>query len=341
MKLIELHILQSYPVSCLNRDDVGSPKTALFGGTSRARISSQCLKRATRMAARELMPDQFQGIRTRLIRPLFADALAEAGVDTARAAELSETICTTFSKLGRDAGQVTTAVYLSPGEIRDIAVALAEGVEPAKAAKKAVRLDAADIALFGRMVANDPSLNIEGAAMFSHALSTHKAVNEVDFYSAVDDEKTEADDAGAGMIGTLEYTSATYYRYCAINLDLLNRPSHLGEIEVGDRREIVSTFIRSVITSVPGARKNSMNAATLPHEVLGVVKERGQPIQLINAFEAPVRANGSGYAMLSAEAMKGELERLRKVWGIEHAEECWLTQVGLDSFLETVARHVG
>jgi CRISPR system Cascade subunit CasC len=61
MKLIELHILQSFPVSCLNRDDVGAPKTATFGGLTRARISSQCLKRAIRLQAKELCPELYAG----------------------------------------------------------------------------------------------------------------------------------------------------------------------------------------------------------------------------------------------------------------------------------------
>jgi len=52
MKLIELHILQSFPVSCLNRDDVGSPKSAVFGGITRAMLSSQSIKRAFRLLAR-------------------------------------------------------------------------------------------------------------------------------------------------------------------------------------------------------------------------------------------------------------------------------------------------
>ena len=67
MKLIELHILQSFPVSCLNRDDVGAPKTATFGGVNRARISSQCLKRAIRELAQEMSPTLFAGNRSRLI----------------------------------------------------------------------------------------------------------------------------------------------------------------------------------------------------------------------------------------------------------------------------------
>lgn len=47
---IEFHILQSFPVTCLNRDDVGAPKTAVVGGVTRARVSSQCWKRQVRLA---------------------------------------------------------------------------------------------------------------------------------------------------------------------------------------------------------------------------------------------------------------------------------------------------
>ncbi len=89
--------------------------------------------------------------------------------------------------------------------------------------------DGADIALFGRMVAADGSLTVEGAAMFSHALSAHRADNDIDFFTAVDDRQkddqsiTDEDRAGSGMMGTLEFTSATYYRYAGLNLDLLRR----------------------------------------------------------------------------------------------------------------------
>ena len=80
--------------------------------------------------------------------------------------------------------------------------------------------DAADISIFGRMVANDHSLTVEAASMFSHALSTHKVDNEIDFFSAVDDLQTK-DESGAGITSTLEFNSATYYRFAALNLDML------------------------------------------------------------------------------------------------------------------------
>jgi len=339
MKLIELHILQSFPVSCLNRDDLGSPKTAVFGGATRARVSSQCLKRAARLAARELSPT-FQGVRSRFIKEPFLDALKAAGLAEAQAEEHAKALCEIFSKIDKDPAQVTTAVYLSPGEITQIAEAVAAGEDSKKAVKKVVRLDAADIALFGRMVANDPSLNIEGASMFSHALSTHAAVNEIDFFSAVDDRKVDAADAGAGMIGTLEYTSATYYRYSAINLDLLFDEKHLSRLDPTERKAVVKAFLSAVLTAVPGARRNSMNAATLPYEVLGIVKTSGQPLQLVNAFEKPARANGQGLNEVSLKALKEELAKIKQVWNPQHAEEVWLTEAGLDAFTTKILSHV-
>ena len=295
MKLIELHILQSFPVSCLNRDDVGSPKSAVFGGVSRARISSQSLKRAVRLHARDqLGAKAFQGIRSRILKAPFAEALEAHGL-AEKVDETADAICAVFSKEdSKNKSQVTTAVYLSPGEIDGIAEAVAGGEDPKKAAKKAQRNDAADISLFGRMIANDATLNVEGAAMFSHSLSTHKVANDIDFFSAVDDRKEDSEDAGAGMIGTLEFNSACYYRFTALNLGMLEDEKHLGGLSGDDRSAVVDAFIRATLLAVPGARKNSMNAHTVPSYVLGVAKENGQPIQLVNAFENPIVQNGRG-----------------------------------------------
>jgi len=338
MNLIELHILQSFPVTCLNRDDVGSPKSATFGGSQRARVSSQSLKRATRLLARDIAPSGFEGIRSRYLLEPFTAALIAAGLDETDAAKKAAEICATFSKQdAKKPDQVTTAVYLSPGEIQQIATAVAAGEEPARAVKKVDRLDAADIALFGRMIANDATLNVEGAAMFSHALSTHSNANEIDFFSAVDDRKGDSEDAGAGMIGTLEFNSATYYRYVAINLDLLFDAKHLGPIsEQEKRKSLLRAFITAVLTAVPGARQNSMNGATLPIEVLGLRKDKGQPLQLINAFESPIKASGKGYATNSKSEMLKHHTDLKRLWNIETSVESLLTEDGLGKFLDNL-----
>lgn len=361
MKLIELHILQSFPVSCLNRDDVGAPKTAVFGGTTRARISSQCLKRAIRELAREMSPTLFAGNRSRLIIEPLAKALRSHGVAEPKATEIAKQVGDYLATLDEAAEKkgtlkVKTLMFLSPAEVDAIAKALAAIVRKdpeakdfekavAKACKSAALKDAADIAIFGRMVASDHSLTLEGAGLFSHALSTHKADNDIDFFSAVDDLQPQ-EEAGAGMTGTLEFTSACYYRYAALNLDLLwngkkDRPGHLEILSVEERKNVVDTFLRATILAVPGARKNSMNAHTLPGYVLGIVKEKGQPLQLVNAFESPVKSTGDGLLQRSIEVLKDHHEQLKKTWNIQTAKEVTIPDVSLDTFCQEIITYVG
>ncbi len=358
MRLIELHILQSFPVSCLNRDDVGSPKTAVFGGVQRARLSSQSLKRAIREYAQNSLPDaRFGGQRTKLIVGPLAEALKKHGVtDEKSAAEHAANIADKLAKLDAKSAkegetpQVGTLIFLAPSEIDSIARQVAELLKENpkskdyekkldKFCKAAGLLDGADIALFGRMVASLPSLTLEGAAMFSHALSTHKADNDLDFYSAVDDRKPKDDDAGAGMIGTLEFSSAVYYRYAGINLDLLADADHLAKLSVEQREQVVDAFIRGTLQAVPGARKNSMNAHTLPGYALGTFKSAGQPLQLINAYEEPVRPKSSLLAE-SVERLKKHHEELKQTWGITCETEVAIPDVNLNAFCEALKKNV-
>jgi CRISPR system Cascade subunit CasC len=357
MKLIELHILQSFPVSCLNRDDVGAPKQAIFGGATRARISSQCLKRAVRDLAKAEYPNgRFAGIRTKLIAAEIQKAIEERHkVAGPRALEMACAVAGVLNKkegkpLPPDDPELETLFFASPNQITAFAdLAFKEfgatgGIKADK--KKFVKAcrdvgvhDAADIALFGRMVAADSSLTLEGAAMFSHALSTHRADNDIDFFSAVDEMKDKAEDAGAGMIGTLEFTSAVYYRYVGLNLGLLGDNSHLGALSTENRQAVVDAFLRASILAVPGARKNSMNANTLPGYVLGLVKEKGQPLQLVNAFEKPVSCK-SGLMDASIAALKEHHEQLKKTWGIKPSAEIAIPDKPLDEFCEEIMRHV-
>ncbi|MCC7373379.1 MAG: type I-E CRISPR-associated protein Cas7/Cse4/CasC [Verrucomicrobiales bacterium] len=342
MKLIELHILQSYPVSCLNRDDVGAPKSAVFGGVTRARISSQCLKRAARILARDEYPEaHFRGIRSRRLVEPFVAAFEKCGLGREEASKRTDEIRSLLSKIeSDDKGLVTTAVFLSPGEIEQIAGEVAKGLDPKKALKKATRLDAADISIFGRMIANDASLNVEAASMFGHALSTHEVSNDIDFYSAVDERKnSDSEDSGAGMIGVLEFNAALYYRYAALNLDLLARDSHLGGMSRDQRQAVVGAVLRAVLLAVPGARKSTMNAATLPGYVLGIAKDKGQPLQLVNAFLRPSMAKLDD----AVEALKQHHSKLKKVWGLATQTEIELSEQGdtsIETFINSLGAHV-
>ncbi len=365
MKLIELHILQSFPVSCLNRDDVGAPKTATFGGLTRARVSSQCLKRAIRLQAKELCPELYAGERSKLIVQPIAESAKRHGAPADEALEASKKFCHELATFDESAFKnkgilkVKTLMFLSPSEREEIGKELAAILEDSKSAKASDKKikstaakiqgaklkDAADIALFGRMVATDHSLTVEGAAMFSHALSTHRADNDIDFYTAVDDLQQqdptveEEDRAGSGMMGTLEFTSAVYYRYVGLNLGLLGNDSHLGALSVEDRRTVVDTFLRAAVLAVPGARKNSMNANTLPGYVLGLVKDTGQPLQLVNAFEKPVLSK-NGLMDASIAALKEHHEQLKNTWGIKPSAEIAIPDRPLDQFCAEILRHV-
>lgn len=362
MKLIEMHILQSFPVSCLNRDDVGAPKTAVFGGVNRARISSQCLKRAIREYAKDEYPAaRFGGSRSRLIIEPLQDALLAEKLPADRAQRLAAEVAdvlagldektvekeTGASKEGKKP-RVGTLIFLSPAEHAAVAKEVASLVREKKkldakrlfaVCKKTPLSDAADIAVFGRMVAKGPDLTLEGAAMFAHALSTHKADNDIDFFSAVDDEKLKEEDAGAAHTNVLEFTSAVYYRYAALNLGLFADHEHLGQLSSGERRGVVDAFLRATILAVPDARKNSMNAHTRPGYVLGLVKDQGQPIQLVNAFEKPVSSN-NGLFDASVAALKAHHEQLKKTWGIKPTVEVAIPDIGLDEFCKEIAAHV-
>ncbi|MGB0468948.1 MAG: type I-E CRISPR-associated protein Cas7/Cse4/CasC, partial [Pontibacterium sp.] len=213
---IEFHIMQSFPVTCLNRDDVGAPKTAVVGGVTRARVSSQCWKRQVRLAMPEFGIKL--GIRTKKVAELFNKACLAIGADEVQAEVCSSKMAAALSD--------DTLLFVSDTEAKAFATyaqtlefdaSKLKDKELAKVAKKALTpaVDALDIALFGRMVAKAADMNVEAAASFSHAISTHKVSNEVEFFTALDDMPGEQ---GSAHMGSLEFNSATYYRYISLDL---------------------------------------------------------------------------------------------------------------------------
>lgn len=361
MDLIELHILQSFPVTCLNRDDVGAPKSAVFGGVQRARVSSQSWKRAIRIMAKEQQGDLFAGARTRFVLRELTVLYEQAGCPENEARELAIATAEALGKVDKiDKGNVKTLLFFSPQEMQNVVkemLALEYGTimgnviaagddkgkldkargklsQLAKKASKALKSsvkDASDISIFGRMVADDHTLMLEGAGLFSHALSTHRASNEVEFFSAVDD-KAEQGDEGAGHLGTLEFSSACYYRYVGLNLGLLRDGDHLRHFSDQEIRSVLEAFLRSALLAVPAARKNSMFGFTAPSFVLGL-RRAGQPLSLVNAFEQPVRASGKGYVEPSIAALNSHYEALKQSYRLETAVEARLPNVDIDDFV--------
>lgn len=354
MNLIEMHILQSFPVTCLNRDDLGAPKSARFGGAERARVSSQCWKRAVRELFHESEKGFSETVRTKYLLSLFTRIIkSEDELKTEEEAEsIAKKILSVangdkklFGKLDTKKNIVDTLFYISEQTATSIVRHVLEKLkEDSKYTPKFKEMsdllkeqvsDAADIALFGRMVAADATNTVEGAALFSHALSTHAVRSELDFFSAIDDEKKNADDAGAGQIGQIEYSSACYYRYIGVNLDLLKKSNLFDQTQI---KAVLENFIRAAILANPSARKNSMFGQGLPSYILAV-KRSGQPISLANAFEKPVEAKrGSGFIEPSIAALKKEWSDLKAAFSIDGGVECEIEKgkEGTESLVATL-----
>jgi len=312
---VDIHVIQNLPPSCVNRDDSGSPKSAIYGGVRRLRVSSQSWKRATRLYFNDLLDASDVGVRTKRVVELLASRIAEEAPDlTENALSLAEGAFKAAKiKLSPPRGKKNAPqesgylLFLSTSQIArlaELAIASAHSGEAldAKTVKKIVKeAHAVDIALFGRMVADDTDLNVDAACQVAHAISTHAAENEYDFFTAVDDEKSrsEEEDAGAGMMGTVEFSSATMYRYATINVDLLRH--NLGDSEA--TLKALEVFIRGFCLSMPTGKQNTFANRTVPESIVVTVRE-DQPVSLVGAFEEAVPAEGThGYVDRSVKAL--------------------------------------
>lgn len=304
---IEYHILQSFPVTCLNRDDVGAPKSAIVGGVPRARVSSQCWKRQVRLAMQEFGIKL--GIRTKKVSEIFIKACQQAGASEEQAATCGAKIA---SQLTDDTllfvSDTEAAAFAAYAQEKGFDESKIKDKELAKVAKKALNPahDSLDIALFGRMVAKAADMNVEAAASFSHAISTHKVSNEVEFFTALDDIPGE--DVRSAHMGSLEFNSATYYRY--ISLDLGQLAQTMGE---EDLSKAVDAFTKALFVAVPSARQTTQSGAS-QWDFARVLVRKGQRLQV--PFETPVKkATGGGYLQGSIDTLKAELDKKEKLAG--------------------------
>ncbi|WP_103062187.1 type I-E CRISPR-associated protein Cas7/Cse4/CasC [Actinomyces qiguomingii] len=325
---VDLHIIQNLPPSCVNRDDSGSPKSAVYGGVRRLRVSSQSWKRATRLYFNELLDASDVGIRTKRVVELLADRIAAEAPDlTESAPALAEEVFKAAKiKLSpprgkKDAPQESGyLLFLSTSQVARLAVlaiAAARSGEKldAKEVKKIFKeAHAVDVSLFGRMVADDTDLNVDAACQVAHAISTHAAENEYDFFTAVDDAKSrsEEEDAGAGMMGTVEFSSATVYRYATVNLDLL--AENLGNSDAALRA--LEVFVKGFCLSMPTGKQNTFANRTVPEAIVVSVRD-DQPVSLVGAFEQPVRTDETrGYLARSVEALAEHAHAVEGTYGL-------------------------
>ena len=301
---VDFHVLQTVPPSCINRDDTGSPKTAIYGGVTRARVSSQAWKHAMRQAFVEesLLDEEDVGKRTKKVTELVEKEIAALAPEKDAAKLAKKTLDNAGIK--NDEKGTKALFFISQAQIKALAQLAVEECADKKEYKKALSTaPSADIALFGRMVADDPSLNFDAAAQVAHSISTHAVQNEYDYFTAVDDCQAE-DNAGAGHLGTVEYNSATLYRYATVNVMELER--HLGAKKAA---EVVRSFGEAFIRSMPTGKQNTFANRTLPDAVYVTIRE-DQPVNLCGAFERAVRKSTEGYAEPSKSALQAYAQQL-------------------------------
>ncbi|ONH60407.1 type I-E CRISPR-associated protein Cas7/Cse4/CasC [Frankia sp. CcI49] len=325
---VDVHVLQTVPPSNLNRDDAGTPKQAIYGGVKRARVSSQAWKRATRTAFADLVDPATLGTRTKKISALLAERIASrGGLGPDDAARVATSVLSDLGiKPGKKAAETAYLLFFGRPQLERLVdaieadlprlaglddAALAEAVKGVPVRETLGTGHPIDVALFGRMVADLPGLNVDAATQVAHALSTHAADVEYDYFTAVDDENPK-EDTGAGMIGTVEFQSATLYRFATVGLHQLL--DNLGG-DLDAAVEALRVFLVAFTTSMPTGHGNSFAHRTVPN-LLTVTVRADQPVNLVSAFEKPVTANGHGLLARSVAEFAAELDRTTTRWGL-------------------------
>jgi CRISPR system Cascade subunit CasC len=355
---IEIHVLQNFAPSNLNRDDTGAPKDCELGGYRRARISSQCQKRAVRQlfTLQGLVAEESLAARTKRLAHQVADVLEEK--NSIPRAEGAELVIQALKGCGlktaeakgdnvEDGWKTQYLLYVPRRSVdalatlvaanKDTLAALA-GEAPSDDAKKVTKAaakkadkaafpkdlakaftailedarGAADLALFGRMIADQPSWNVDASCQVAHAISTNKVQMDFDFYTAVDDFKPD-DNAGADMMGTIQFNSSCFYRYAVLDVDALAK--NLGGKDAAPlAKKTVEAFIQAFFAAIPTGKQNSMAAHNPPSYALAVVSDKGQPVSLANAFLKPATPKGEKDLVdVSVEKLEGYLSNMREL----------------------------
>ena len=357
--IVELHIIQNFAPSNLNRDDANTPKDCEFGGYRRARISSQCIKRSVRKhpsfsKAIETAGGSV-GLRTKRLRARLEEMFTKKhNKSLDEAAKVSVAVIELLGlKLSDDEKTKTEyLLYLGENEVSDIAEIAAnaweallkadtekieaDGEEKGKKKKKKTpvpvhleeikkglagviskgrkesRSYAADVALFGRMVADNKNMNVDAACQVAHALSTHKVEMETDYFTAIDDLQPDSD-AGSDMIGVVEFNSSCFYRYSLIDVDKLGQTLGFNNDLL---QAAVLGYLEASVKAIPTGKQNSMAAQNPAGYVRVIVKSDGFPWSLANAFQKPVSTSkDQSIEERSIEAMNDYYDRLAKVYG--------------------------
>lgn len=339
-QFIQLHLLTSYPPSNLNRDDLGRPKTAIMGGGTRLRVSSQSLKRAWRTSdIFESALGEHKGTRTKQLGVEINKKLLEKGVKEKNADAWAKSIAGIFGKLKTlskqeeaklEKPEITDkerkALLEKPFEIEQLAhlsveelnavnqlvdTIATEAREPAKEELELLRNTnkTVDIALFGRMLASSPSYNVEAAAQVSHAVTVHAAKVDEDYFTAVDDLNDYEDDAGAAHIGEAGFSAGVFYTYVCINKGLL-LDNLQGDTELANKT--IAALVESAAKISPTGKQNSFASRAYAIYMMAEMGNQ-QPRSLAAAFLKPVQGQDQGEDAI--KALMQQRDNFEKVYG--------------------------
>lgn len=320
---VQLHLLTSYPPSNLNRDDLGRPKTAVMGGKTRLRVSSQSLKRAWRTS--DFFMEALKGhvgTRTKVMGVETYRALIEKGVGEGKAKEWAKQIAEVFGKCKKANSakpfedlEIEQLAHFSPEE-KEAIFKLEDRLAESKKAPTEEDLEllakkhtAADIAMFGRMLASSPAYNTEAAVQVAHAVTVHEVAVEDDYFTAVDDLNSGNEDSGAAHIGETEFGAGVFYLYLCINRNLL--VENLG----GDQQlasKTLAALVEAAAKVAPSGKQNSFASRAYASYLLAEKGEQ-QPRSLSVAFLKPVR--GEDVMAKAIAELKAKREAMEKVYG--------------------------
>ena len=358
--LYEIHMLKNYPPTNLNRDDTGAPKTCLFGGAMRGRISSQCLKRSWRTSPsfRAEIGDDNLGIRTRKLPVLVAEKLVEMGVSQEFADAVQPRLTGIGNKEGKetkDGNATAQVIFYANEDIEAVAKTVKAMLENCKTVKDVQKLKGKDIqaaitgadvrpvtldiALFGRMVTSDAFRDVEASMQVAHAISTNKVSVESDFFTAMDDvlSSSTLEDIGAGMLGDVDFNSSCYYVYVSLDTDALAENLKYAQNAEEIVRQAIPALLRAMAFTDPSGKQNSFAGHVLPSVVMVECKEKKIPTSMVNAFVEPVGKSGDLVA-LSARKLADEVDMTARNFGLEVKQRLWFCVDKYDIKPETATK---
>lgn len=333
--LIEIHMIQNHSPANLNRDDLGAPKTCIFGGATRARISSQCLKRSIRRSAEfSAALEKDGGVRTRRLIELIAKEAAGEGNSPKK--EHCEAIRKVFTDGGvglKDENTFDILFFLPQSAINEMGAAVRDGNgDLGKSFANTIGrfVKTPDIALCGRMTEFDAKgafadlkgkFTVEAALSAAHAISTHAVVNEVDYFTAADD--VSGQDAGAAHVNEAMFNSACFYKHFVIDFEQLKR-NLANDADLA--RKTVRSFLEAAAKANPSGKQHAFAAFNPPDGVLVEIKTKSAaPVSYANAFADPAPEKSERGLIGESIAMLGQYAHdLIEGYGIE-AERFWFS----------------